>query len=208
MNAKSLIAKLAEHGITATEDDIKAQLGDISSIEESDIADIAALWNSTPSSNTKIAKATKPAKSESSIAKLDTNNLPEVSSLSNAEVGQYINQLEQMDAHGHPLNDEAIGFLLALYDRRKEAIEFVHNAVASFKNQDAELAKAEAALNDTVNGSVKTLQSFNSLMQQIGQGGARLGDNFRSNTTNMRAAADRFKSHVAAQSNSSTESAA
>lgn len=208
MSIKDLIKALAEHDITATEAEVKAQLGDVSQVDESDIPEIVALWEPNITASGKLSKSKAKPEQAGSIAKLDTNNLPEVMSLSNAQVSELIVQIEEMDRDGQPLNDDVLGFLMDLYDRRKQAIEFVRSAAASFQAQEAELAKAEAQLSNTLNGSVQSLQSFNNLVSEIGKGGARLGDNFRRNTQQWKSATDRFNAHVATQPGSEVESAA
>ncbi len=207
MTVDELIQKLKAQGVEATPEQIDQTLGAVEYLTDDDLPSIVEM----------LAGDAKPAKRKGgnidkpkagSIAKLDTNNLPEVSSLSSGEVVEYIAEIERMDAEGQAVSDELVSFLCELYDRRQQAIELAVGAVQRFKAQDAQLNHAMADLNSTLSHSVDSLRDAQQVMQQIGQGGARLGDNFRRGTQRWKSAADRFNSHVAAQSNSSTESAA
>lgn len=195
MKINDLIQALAEQGITATEAEIKAQLGDISKLDPSDIPTIAELWKSDTSTSKLSKPKAKPQSESGSIAKLDANHLPEVTSLNNTQIDAYIAQIEQMEQSGESIPDSLVAFLCDLYDRRQQAIELAVGAVQRFKAQDVQLNQAMSQLNAALGGSVQGLQDAQQQLAAIGEGGARLGDNFRSRTQRWQSAADRFTAH-------------
>lgn len=204
MNAKEVIAALSEHGISATESEVRKHLGQVlDSIVDSDIPGIVEGWPSVQNkadggmvpSGGKLAKTRGKAKRDS-ITKLDQNNLPEVSSLNKAQLDTFISQIEEMEAAGEPLNDELMSLLGDLYVRRDQAIQFVRSTSEAFKAQDEAMAQAEVDLASTLNGSLQTLQSFNSLAEQLRNAEVNLGDTFRSNTAKQQASINKFMQRI------------
>lgn len=150
-------------------------------------------------------------KKPGAITKIDNNNLPAVSTLTNAQVDGYIAQIEAMDAEGQTVSDETLQFLMDLYNRRQEFLTFYEGIQTALKAQDMQAASLQAELGQTIEQSIQSLQDFSQFSAQLGQGGARISDNFRAGTERIKSAHQRFMEHVAAssnQSNSTTESAA
>lgn len=218
MTVDELIAKLSAQGVNTTPEQINELLGDISSLTDDDLPGVVEMLTNTPSDPTaagkskrgrsgKLSNPSRNPRKGTEITKIDANNLPEVASLTSTEVGEYIAVIEEMDAQGQSVSDELVAFLCDLYDRRNQFIELAMGAAERFKAQDTQLAQAVNALNATIGGSVSGLRDAQQAMQAM-SGGARLGDNFRTNTQRWKSAADRFNAHVAAQSHPGTESAA
>jgi uncharacterized protein involved in exopolysaccharide biosynthesis len=215
MTVQDLIAKLAARGITATEQQIDELFGSVEYLTDDDVPGIAEMLTAPPHDphavskskrkstgklakpgrSTSIQKADSPAPKSTestSIQKIDADNLPQVSSLSTEQVNGYITQLETMRANDEQMSSGLVQFLIDLYQKRDQAIQFSRSAVARLKQQDAELAGVMADLNTQIGSSVQGLQDANNLLNEISKGGARLGDSFRDSTAKQRTIFDSF----------------
>ena len=187
MTIQELIEALSAQGITATAEQLEAELGSTEHLTRDDLPAIAEMLTATSArgkgrkSGSKLAKASSaPTRSEITAPALPST--AQIQRMDASELTAEIARLNQVD-HARRDND-TLETLAALYQRQQELTQLALAAGQALTAGNQAMQSAYQSLNGAVVGALQGFGQIDEVLDQFTGEGATLAASFRS-TSNL-----------------------